>query len=85
MIKLDFNEDFIETCEDLIQDVLLLDALFLYKEQNKHALLRYSKEDLDLIERRLLDYLTQHAHELHRICKHYNHSHASLGFSYPST
>ena len=60
------KEEFLETCEDLIQDVLPLDALSRYKEQNRHPMLRCSEEELAHLYRRLLDYLSQHAGELRR-------------------
>ena len=57
----DFMDDFRGVCEDLIGDVVLLEALVLCREQGEH---RQSPEQFALLVRRVTDYLSQHADEL---------------------
>lgn len=57
----DFMEDFRETCENLIGDVVLLEALLLYREQSPHL---QSPEQFDLLVGRVTGYLCQHTNDL---------------------
>jgi len=57
----DFMEDFRETCENLIGDVVLLEALLLCREQSPH---RQSPEQFDLLVGRVTGYLCQHTNDL---------------------
>ena len=56
-----FMEGFRETCEDLIGDVVLLEALILCREQSSH---RQSPEQFDLLVGRITGYLCQHTNDL---------------------
>lgn len=56
-----FMDDFRGACEDLIGDVVLLEALVLCREQGER---RQSPEQFALLVRRVTDYLSQHADKL---------------------
>lgn len=56
-----FTDDFCAACEDLIGDVVLLEALILCREQGEH---RQSPEQFVLLVRRVTDYLQQHTQEV---------------------
>lgn len=62
-------EDFDETCRDIIEDTLLLDALAMYAAADSFFLNRGAAPYLLPVFRRLTDYLTQHVLELHRLEK----------------
>lgn len=57
----DFTEDFRETCENLIGDVVLLETLFLCRDQSPR---RQSQEQFDLLVGRITGYLCQHTNDL---------------------
>ncbi len=60
----DFTNDFCDTCEDLIGDVVLLESLVFCWEQGER---RQSPEQFALLVRRVTDYLSQHTDDLLRL------------------
>lgn len=62
----DFINNFCDTCEDLIGDVVLLESLILCREQGDG---RQSPEQFSLLVRRVTDYLSQHVDELLTLTK----------------
>lgn len=57
----DFMEDFRETCENLIGDVALLEALVLCREHYPNL---QPPEQFDLLVGRITSYLCQHTNDL---------------------
>lgn len=65
------HEDFSETLDALIEDVLLLDALHSFRAEDCTPLLSPLHRDFsDQTRRRVLDYLDQHASDLYRIVRY---------------
>ena len=56
-----YLDDFRAACEDLIGDVVLLEALILCREQGEH---RQSLAQFALLVHRVTDYLKQHTEEV---------------------
>lgn len=54
-----------ETLEDLLQDVVLLEAIDLLEKQRDASIAGVPRELLARTRRRALDYLSQHAGELY--------------------
>ena len=65
------HEDFSETLDALIEDVILLDALHAFRSEDCTPLLSPLHHKFsDQTQRRILDYLDQHASDLYRITRY---------------
>lgn len=62
-------DDFQETLEDLLQDVVLLEAIDLLEKQRDASTAGVPTELLVQTRRRVLDYLSQHAGDLYILNK----------------
>ena len=62
-------EDFNETCQDMIEDAFLLNALALYISNHEELTSGEWAAYFPPVLHRLCDYLSQHAAELHRLKK----------------
>lgn len=58
-------DDFQESLEDLLQDVILLEAMELREKQRDASMTGVPQELLSQTRRRVLDYLSQHAGDLY--------------------
>ena len=58
-------DDFQEALEDLLQDVILLEAIDLLEKQRDASITGVPQELLAQTRRRVLDYLSQHAGDLY--------------------
>ena len=58
-------DDFQDTLEDLLQDVILLEAMELREKQRDASMTGVPQELLSQTRRRVLDYLSQHAGDLY--------------------
>lgn len=56
-----------ETAEELLQDVVLLEAMDLRMEQPLPRMTNVSREILTQTHQRIMDYLSQHAADLYRL------------------
>lgn len=68
---MNFNSkaEFYETINDIIQDVILIEAMTLRMEQRSTAMADLPQEFMDQTFQRVLDYLSQHAFDLHILMK----------------
>ncbi len=62
-------ESFEETCQDILEDAFLLDALSVYLFCDKPLLHDGQAEQIPMVLHRLSGYLSQHALELRRLEK----------------
>lgn len=62
-------EDFDETCQDIMEDTLLLDALAIYAANGSFFINNGGNTCFSSAFQRLTDYLTQHVLELYRLEK----------------
>lgn len=69
MNKISWQEDFDETCQDILEDAFLLDALSLYLFSNGEFTNERWAECFPQVFHRLCGYLSQHAMDLHRLEK----------------
>lgn len=60
---------FYETINDIIQDVILIEAMTLRMEQHSTAMADLPQELMAQTFARVLDYLSQHAFDLHILMK----------------
>ena len=67
--KTTWLEDFEETCQDIMEDAFLLDALAVYVSIDEEFTRGVREDYLPQVYRRLSNYLFQHALELHRLEK----------------
>ena len=59
------NTELRETINDIIQDVILIEAMTLRMEQRSTAMADLPQELMEQTFSRVLDYLSQHAFDLH--------------------
>lgn len=62
-------KDLDETCRDIMEDTLLLDALAMYAANGSFFINNGGNTCFSSAFQRLTDYLTQHVLELHRLEK----------------
>lgn len=61
-----------QTINDIIQDVILVEAMTLRMEQRSAAMADLPQELMEQTFDRVLDYLSQHAFDLHILTKQQN-------------
>lgn len=66
-------ENFNETCQDIIEDAFLLDALAMYAANDGYFMRSERAEYFPQVFCRLCSYLSQHASDLHRLEKYADH------------
>lgn len=69
MNKISWQEDFDETCQDILEDAFLLDALSLYLFSGGEFINERWADCFPQVFHRLCGYLSQHAKDLHRLGK----------------
>jgi len=62
-----------ETINDIIQDVILVEAMTLRMGQRSTAMADLPQELMEQTFSRVLDYLSQHTFDLHILTKQQNH------------
>ena len=67
--KTSWLENFNETCQDILEDAFLLDALSVYLFSDGEFLREDQAGRLPLVLRRLCGYLSQHALDLQQLGK----------------
>ena len=69
MNKINWREDFDETCQDILEDAFLLDALSLYLFSGGEFTNEHWVECFPQVFHRLCGYLSQRAMDLHQLGK----------------
>ena len=69
MMNYNKTTEFYETINDIIQDVILIEAMTLRMEQHSTATADLPQEFMDQTFQRVLDYLSQHTFDLHILMK----------------
>lgn len=69
MNKTSWQEDFDETCQDILEDAFLLDALSLYLFSGGEFINERWADCFPQVFHRLCGYLSQHVKDLHRLGK----------------
>lgn len=69
MMNYNKTTEFYETINDIIQDVILIEAMTLRMEQHSTAMADLPQELMVQTFARVLDYLSQHAFDLHMLMK----------------
>lgn len=69
MMNYNKTTELYETINDIIQDVILIEAMTLRMEQRSTAIADLPREFMDQTFQRVLDYLSQHAFDLHILMK----------------
>ena len=64
--KSSWLKDFDETCQDIIEDTIFLDALAMYAANGSFFMSSGGADYFSPALQRLTDYLSQHVLELHR-------------------
>lgn len=69
MMNYNKTTELYETINDIIQDVILIEAMTLRMEQHSTAMADLPQELMAQTFARVLDYLSQHAFDLHMLMK----------------
>ena len=69
MMNYNKTTELYETINDIIQDVILIEAMTLRMEQHSTAMADLPQELMAQTFARVLDYLSQHAFDLHMLLK----------------
>ena len=69
MMNYNKTTELYETINDIIQDVILIEAMTLRMEQHSTAMADLPQELMAQTFARVLDYLSQHAFDLHILMK----------------
>ena len=69
MMNYNKTTELYETINDIIQDVILIEAMTLRMEQHSTAMADLPQELMAQTLARVLDYLSQHAFDLHILMK----------------
>lgn len=69
MMNYNKTTELYETINDIIQDVVLIEAMTLRMEQHSTAMADLPQELMAQTFARVLDYLSQHAFDLHMLMK----------------